>query len=244
MPDNLIFRIMEDGAHNLFVSTSKGLVCFNPENGLIRTYTQSNGLLSDQFNYNSAFKDINGRMYFGSGKGLISFRPDEFIKNTGIPPVYITGLEVNNREISANMKNSPLSESIICAKTISLPYDQSTLSIDFAALSYTVPEMNEYAYKMEGLDKEWTFLKKNRKVYYTKLAPGHYTFKVKGSNSSGVWNKQEAAIEIRILSSLVGQHLGLYFVCGNRSRYCLRAHQKLSQPCRRKEPGAGLKYWT
>jgi signal transduction histidine kinase/ligand-binding sensor domain-containing protein/DNA-binding response OmpR family regulator len=198
LPDNLIFRIMEDGAHNLFVSTSKGLVCFNPENGLIRTYTQSNGLLSDQFNYNSAFKDIDGRMYFGSGKGLISFRPDEFIKNTGIPPVYITGLEVNNREISANMKNSPLSESIICAKTISFPYDQSTLSIDFAALSYTVPEMNEYAYKMVGLDKEWTFLKRNRKVYYTKLAPGHYTFKVKGSNSSGVWNKQEAAIDIRI----------------------------------------------
>jgi len=198
LPDNLIFRILEDGAHNLFVSTSKGLVCFNPENGHIRTYTQANGLLSDQFNYNSAFKDFDGRMYFGSGKGLISFKPDEFIKNTGIPPVYITGLEVNNREISPNMKNSPLRESIICAKTISLPYDQSTLSIDFAALSYTVPEMNEYAYKMEGLDKEWIFLKSNRKVYYTKLAPGHYTFKVKGSNSSGVWNYQQASIDIRI----------------------------------------------
>ena len=165
---------------------------------MIRTYTQSNGLLSDQFNYNSAFKDVDGRMFFGSGKGLISFKPDEFIKNTGIPPVYITGLEVNNREVLADMKNSPLHESIIYAKTISLPYDQSTLNIDFAALSYSVPEMNEYAYKMEGLDKEWTFLKSNRKVYYTKLAPGNYIFKVKGSNSSGVWNNQEAWIQIRI----------------------------------------------
>ena len=51
---------------------------------------------------------MDGRMFFGSGKGLISFKPDEFIRNTDIPPVYITGLEVNNREISANMKNSPL----------------------------------------------------------------------------------------------------------------------------------------
>ncbi len=116
----------------------------------IRTYTKSNGLLSDQFNYNSAFKDTDGRMYFGSVKGLISFKPNEFIKNTGIPPVYITGLEVNNREISSNMIASPLNESIIYTKTISLPYDQSTLSIAFAALSYTVPEMNEYSYKMEG----------------------------------------------------------------------------------------------
>jgi ligand-binding sensor domain-containing protein/signal transduction histidine kinase/DNA-binding response OmpR family regulator len=198
LPDNLIFRILEDEENNLFVSTSKGLVCFNPGNGQIRTYTQSNGLLSDQFNYNSSFKDVDGRMFFGSGKGLISFKPGEFIKNTDIPPVYITGLEVNNREISANMKNSPLQESIIYAKTISLPYDQSTLNIDFAALSYSVPEMNEYAYKMEGLDKEWTFLKSNRKVYYTKLIPGNYVFKVKGSNSSAVWNSKEAWIDIRI----------------------------------------------
>ena len=58
--------------------------------------------------------------------------------------------------------------------------------------------MNEYAYKMEGLDKEWTFLKSNRKVYYTKLPPGNYIFKVKGSNSSGVWNNQEARIDIEI----------------------------------------------
>jgi ligand-binding sensor domain-containing protein/signal transduction histidine kinase/DNA-binding response OmpR family regulator len=198
LPDNLIFRILEDDQQNLFISTSKGLVCFNPATGKIVTYTKSNGLLSDQFNYNSGYKDADGRMFFGSGKGLISFKPGEFIKNTGIPPLYITGLEVNNLEVSANTKNSPLHESIVCTKNISLPYDQSTLSIDFAALSYTVPEMNEYAYKMEGLDKDWTFLKSNRKVYYTKLAPGNYIFKVKGSNSSGVWNTQEVRLEIKI----------------------------------------------
>jgi len=72
------------------------------------------------------------------------------------------------------------------------------LITDFAALSYAVPEMNEYSYKMEGLDKDWTFLKSNRKVYYTKLPPGDYLFKVKGSNSSGIWNQKEASLEIRI----------------------------------------------
>jgi ligand-binding sensor domain-containing protein/signal transduction histidine kinase/DNA-binding response OmpR family regulator len=197
-PDNLIFRILEDDQHNLYISTSKGLVYFNPANGNIKTFTKSNGLLSDQFNYNSAFKDSDGRMYFGSVKGMISFKPDEFKRNTGIPPVFITGFQVNYRELSVNTTNSPLKESIIYTKAITLPYDQSTLSIDFAALSYTVPEMNEYSYKMEGLDKDWTFLKSNRKVYYTKLPPGNYNFKVKGSNSSGIWNNREASIDIQI----------------------------------------------
>jgi len=129
LPDNLIFRILEDGKKNLFISTSKGLVCLNPESGDIRTYTKSNGLLSDQFNYNSAYKDTDGRMFFGSVKGLISFKPDEFIKNSGIPPVYITGLEINNNEISANSAGSHLNESIIYTKNISLPYDQCLLQI-------------------------------------------------------------------------------------------------------------------
>ena len=99
--------------------------------------------------------------------------------------------------------------------------------MDFAALSYTVPEMNEYSYKMEGLDKDWTFLKKNRKVYYTKLPPGNYTFKVKGSNSSGVWNQQEARLEIKISPPFWASIWAyiFYTVCyfGN----CLFAHQKL-----------------
>jgi len=198
LPDNLIFRILEDDSKKLWISTSKGLVCFDPDAESMRTYTQSNGLLSDQFNYNSSFKDADGRMFFGSVKGLISFNPAEFIKNTSTPPVYITGFQVNNKELTVNNTKSPLKESITYTRSITLPYDQSTFSIDFAALSYTVPEMNEYSYRMVGLDKDWTYLKSNRKAYFTKLSPGKYTFKVKGSNSSGVWNEKEAALEINI----------------------------------------------
>lgn len=190
LPDNLIFRILEDGRHNLWISTSKGLVCFNPDTRDIKTYKISSGLLSNQFNYNSAFKDSDGMLYFGSVKGLIGFNPAQFVKNTFVPPVYITGLQINDKE---------LNQSIAYTKAIRLPYDQSTISIDFAALSYTAPGMNEYAYQLAGLDKDWTYLKTNRKVYFTKLPPGNYIFKVRGSNSSGVWNEKEAALEIDIL---------------------------------------------
>ena len=198
-PSNFILSILEDNKKRLWISTSKGLVCFNPKNEEINIYTKAQGLISDQFNFSSSYKNATGRMYFGSAKGLISFNPDEFIKNTYIPPIYITGLQVYNIDLGISTKGSPLKRSILYTDKIELDYSQSTFSIDFAALSYTAPEVSEYAYKMEGLDKNWTYLKTNRKAYFTKLSPGKYTFKVKASNSSGVWNQQEATLSIEVL---------------------------------------------
>ncbi len=199
LPSNFVFIVREDNQHNLWISTTRGLTCLNPLTNNIQVYTKSNGLLNDQFNYSSAFKDKNGRLYFGSVKGLISFNPDEFTKSWFVPPVYITGIQVNNQELIINEKESPLSQSVIQTNRITLPYTASTFSIDFAALSYTSPERTEYMYKMEGLDKDWTYLKSNRKVYFTGLSAGTYRFIVKAANSSGQWNSQTAQLQIRIL---------------------------------------------
>ncbi|MHA4806669.1 ligand-binding sensor domain-containing protein [Flavitalea flava] len=197
-PTDFILSILEDGKKNLWISTSRGLLCFNPQTEKLITYTKENGLLNDQFNFSSAFKDQQGTMYFGSVKGLISFHPDGFIKNTFLPPVYITGFQVNNKELPIAQKGSPLQKAIIYTEKIVLLHDQSTFSIDFASLDYTAPEMSEYAYKMEGLDRDWTYLKTNRKAYFTELSPGSYIFKVKATNSSGAWNEKETSLNIEI----------------------------------------------
>jgi signal transduction histidine kinase len=94
---------------------------------------------------------------------------------------------------------SPLQKALAYTEQIVLNHDQSSISIDFAALSFTSPGSNEYSYKMDGLDKEWTYLKHNRKVYFTKLAPGSYTFRVKASNSSGIWSTRETLLQIEVL---------------------------------------------
>lgn len=199
LPSNFLFKILEDKKNNLWISSTKGLICFNPISESIKVYTVADGLLNDQFNWNSAYKDSTGRMYFGSVKGMISFVPEKFTTNTITPPVYITGIQLYNKELAVDGKKSPLKKSITYTDHITLRHDQSTLSIDFAALSYTSPEMNEYAYKMEGLDNDWTPLKTYRKAYFTELPPGVYTFKVKASNSSGIWNKEETSLRIEIL---------------------------------------------
>lgn len=199
-PSDFILSMVEDEKNkNLWISTSRGLVCFNPLTEQTIIYTRANGILSDQFNFNSAYKDKAGTLYFGSVKGLISFHPDEFIKDAFIPPVYITGFQIFNKELMIAKEGSPLKKSITNTDKITLTHNQSTFSIDFASLSYTAPEMSEYAYKMEGLDKDWIYLKANRKVYFTELSPGTYTFKVKASNSGGVWKKQETVLTVEIL---------------------------------------------
>lgn len=199
LPSNVVYGILEDQYKKLWISTAKGLVAFNPADGEMVVYSKSNGLLSDQFNYNSAYKDADGRLYFGNVSGFISFQPSQFIPNTFTPPVYITGFQLNNKEIIVRNEGSPLKSSISYTKEIELKYNQSSFSIDFAALSFTAPEMTKYAYKLEGLNKDWTYLKTNRKVYFTELPPGTYTFKVKAAIFGGSWSTEEVKLVINIL---------------------------------------------
>lgn len=199
LPSNFVLNILEDDAKHLWISTSKGLVRFNMITQQLKVYTVVNGLLSDQFNFNSAYKDANGKMFFGSVKGLISFNPKDFVDNNFVPPVYITGLQIFNKDIIVGEKSSPLQQSIISTQKIILSHNQSTLSIDFAALGYTAPEMTEYAYKMEGLDKNWTYLKTNRKAYFTDLATGTYIFKVKAITNTSASAVKETSLIIEIL---------------------------------------------
>ena len=198
LPSNFIFKALEDDKKNLWVSTSRGLVNFNPEDGNVTVYTKDNGLLNDQFNYNSGYKDEQGKMYFGSVKGMITFKPDDLSKTLLVPPVYITGFQVQNKELEISTDSSPLKKSIIYTRELTLPYDRSSFSIDFAALSFISPEMTAYNYTMEGLDHEWTEIKPNRKIYFTNLSPGEYTFKLK-SSTNGKWSKDQKQLVIKIL---------------------------------------------
>jgi ligand-binding sensor domain-containing protein/signal transduction histidine kinase/DNA-binding response OmpR family regulator len=198
LPSDYAFRILEDNSNNVWISTTRGLVCLNLATDQIKTYTKANGLLSDQFNYNSGFKNNDGTLYFGCVKGMISFNPDRFINNNFVAPVYLTGFQIHNKDITAGNSDSILKQSIILTKSINLNYDQSSFSIDFAALSYPSPEMNQYKYMMKGLDKGWTYLKTNRKVFFTQLQPGKYTFIVKAINNDGKWSSRPTELEINI----------------------------------------------
>ncbi len=183
LPSDIVFKVLEDHHKNLWITTSKGLLVKKQNSNQFRIYTTSNGLLNDQFNYNSGFIDETGNLYFGSIKGMISFNPDDFNNINFNNPLYFTGFQINNKEVKSG-KDSPLKRSILVEDHIILSHKQSSFSVNFSALSYAAPEMIEYAYRMEGLTKEWTYLQTNRTVYFTELAAGDYTFTIKVANQS------------------------------------------------------------
>lgn len=199
LPSNVLFRTLEDNNKHLWISSLKGLIYLDLRTLKFKVYTQSNGLITDQFNYNSAYKHTNGKMYFGSVKGMIAFNPAEFSHNEPGPATYITGFQINNQEIVPDTNNSPLKKSILYTDSITLKYNQSNFSIEFAALNYSSPGVTRYRYRMKGLDKNWTYLNSNRKAYFTDLSAGNYVFIVKAESNVGSWKGQERKLYIKIL---------------------------------------------
>ena len=199
LPDDTGYKILEDKNGMLWFGTNNGLVCLDPAKGNCQVYTTHNGLPGNQFNYKSALKTRDGTFYFGSSEGLISFNPYEHNINTYSPPVYITRLWVNNNEVFPDSVDSPLTESLLTTKRITLNHDQATISLEFAALSYVMPLANQYQYKLDGVDDTWNSADARHRVSYANLSPGKYVFHVKGTNNDGKWCQQEATLEIVVL---------------------------------------------
>lgn len=178
LPDDVAYKILEDNKHNLWFGTNQGLVKFNPENHNINTYRSINGLLGNQYNYKSALKTREGRMFFGGTNGLISFNPNEGIENNTNRKVYITNLRINSEEVQPE-KDKNIKTNILHSDDIRLPYDRANLSFDFASLNFSGTESDNYEYMMEGIDKNWIQTQTGRGITYSQLPPGKYILKVK-----------------------------------------------------------------
>lgn len=194
LPSNIIYRIVEDKDHSFWLSTANGLVRFNPDTYVIRTFTYTDGLHETQFNYSSSYQTPDGTIYMGTINGMLSFNPSLFREDTFSPPVYITAINVPDNEEKRHALDSP---SIENRETLKLPYNASTFTLSYISLSYTSPDAIRYSYKLEGIDKDWIYMNQNKDVTFANLSPGEYTFKVRSTNSSGIW--QDNAQELHII---------------------------------------------
>ena len=192
LPSNVIYRIEEDKKGNMWISTANGLARLNPKNHKIKVFKKEHGLTSNQFNYNSSLKTDNDKLYFGTLKGMISFQPNSIQEFSIQPKVYISQINYNDPD-----HNFLHQEAITFKKGIE--HNQSTFYIDYTSLSYQAPNLTQYAYCMEGLSSKWYHVVGENRVYFTKLPPGNYTFKVKATNLSGIWNDEPAMFQITIL---------------------------------------------
>ncbi|MBN1993103.1 MAG: GAF domain-containing protein [Anaerolineae bacterium] len=192
--------VVGDAQGNLWVGMQgSGLARFDPRSETFKNYDKSDGLQSNDFIPRAAYRDADGKLYFGGMNGLNAFYPDQLRDNPYVPPVVLTGFQIFNHPVPIGEEDSPLQQVVNETDEITLSYQQSVFSFEFAALNYRAPKKNQYAYKLEGFDQDWNYVDSTRRfATYTSLNPGAYTFRVKASNNDGVWNEEGKAIKITI----------------------------------------------
>lgn len=194
LPNEAIMGVVEDHHGNIWVSTNKGISRFNPENKTFKNYSTADGLQGDEFKH-AYCKSKSGKIYFGGINGFNEFFPDSVKDISFNPPLVLTDFQVFNKPVSIETSEGDEEEHLL-TKTISetheitLSHEQSVFSFEFASLNYTLPERKQYAYKLEGFDKDWNYIGTKRMATYTNLNPGKYVFKVKGLDNEGKWSDQ------------------------------------------------------
>ncbi len=185
LPSNQVASITGDSRGNLWLSTHHGISRYNPTTRTFRNFDMRDGLPDDEFNIGSVH-NRDDKIFFGSVNGAVAFHADQIKDNDVVPPVHITSLKVLEKR-----RPTPVGD-------LELQYDENFLSFDFVSLNYNVPEKNQYAYQLEGLDKDWIYSNSRRFANYTELSPGAYTFRVKASNNDGIWNTAGTSLKIII----------------------------------------------
>lgn len=188
-----VYAMLEDKKGYFWLSTDNGIVKYNPNNESFIRFDLDDGLQDREFNRLSFHQNQEGEIFFGGINGLNIFHPDNIKTNPTAPQIYISTVKLLGTDQELKKDTS---------KEIYLTYDQNNLLFQYIALDFNSPSDNVYAYKLEGLDKDWTLAEKNREVVYSNLAPNEYKFLVKAANSDGVWNEIGTAIKITIYPPL------------------------------------------
>jgi len=197
LPNDVVYGILEDNHGFLWLSTNKGLSKFDPRTGTFKNYDVRDGLQSNEFNGNAHHKSSSGEMFFGGVNGFNVFYPDNIKDNPYIPPVVLTSLTQGGEDVDVGKAAEGVKE-------VTLHWPGNFFEFEFAALSYTQPEKNQYAYMLEGFDKDWNYVGTRRFGRYTNLPGETYTLRIKGSNNDGAWNEKGIAVTITIVPPFWG----------------------------------------
>lgn len=194
-PLTSIFTILENQQGHLMLSTDKGIIKYDPKNKVSVIYTQENSANANEFMSNSGTRFGVSQFYFGGTEGVISFNANKLIKNHFTTQVVLSDFKIKNETVEINGDGSVLSKHISYTKEITLSYDNTIFSIKYAMPSFINSELNQYAYRLIGLDESWTYTR-NTEAFYTLQNPGTYIFEVKGANNDGVWNDEPTKLSV------------------------------------------------
>jgi signal transduction histidine kinase/streptogramin lyase len=204
LPCDTVHSVVDDAAGSLWMYTRCGLVrvaradidavAVNPNRSVASTvFDASDGMrLQSDFPVGSsrmAARSKDGRLWFVVPTGVAMVDPRRLPVNSRPPPVEIEQILADHHQYDLSSRPE---------RRLQLPALIRDLQIDYAALSYVMPEKNRYRYRLEGFDQDWQDAGNRRQAFYTNLPPRSYRFRVIGSNNSGVWNEAGAIVDFVI----------------------------------------------
>ncbi len=198
LPNDVIYAVLNDDEGNIWMSSNKGIIRYTPNTGIIRNFTEEDGMQSNEFNTYTYGKTPNGALMFGGINGLNVFHPKDLKDNPHAPAVRITGLDINNARVDIRDSSAILNESVEYTQSITLPFSKNSVNLTFSALEFTAPGKNQFKYYLEGAEQEWAHQSTENKAQYLNLSPGSYTFKISAANGDGVWSNQIRTLDIII----------------------------------------------
>ncbi len=191
LPSDAIFGVLMDRAGMLWISSNAGLSVFDPQaKQVLRSYNQHDGLPGREFAYKAFFQASDGEMFFGGLNGLTRFYPERIRHNRHAPDVAICGFSIFDSTVFHELQHGD---------RLTVDHDENFIAFEFAALDFTNPSRNQFAYRLDGVDLNWVSGSERRFASYTNLQPGAYTFRLRASNNDGVWNEEEVAVQLEVL---------------------------------------------
>jgi PAS domain S-box-containing protein len=199
LPQTRMRTVLEDSRRNLWLCAPSAVLRVQREtlNRWRRkeipkldyeSYDATHGMKSNQFDHEGvvAGRAPNGRLWFATLGGLVTVDPAAVTKSEWMPPVVIEDILADKQRVDP-------------ARLERIPPGRGEIEVHYAGLSYHVPERVRFQYMLDGLNDSWVDAGNRRVAYFTRVPHGTYTFRVKASNSDGVWSENGKEARFTIL---------------------------------------------
>lgn len=176
----------DDTNNNIWVSHKGGFTRIRTNDLSVKQIRPAVNILADcEFYPGAIVKDQNGKIWFGSDKGLISYDQSRELPESEAPVLGITSIKFNNAEKD------------ITDDIIHLSPGSYKIQISFIGISLKDPDVVTYQYKLEGYN-QWSEITKKTSVTFNNISEGDYTFILKASSGDGAVTKEPVKLSFII----------------------------------------------
>ncbi len=210
LPVDEVVAMEEDKLGKIWLMGDNQIVRFDTKKSTAETFPELKSLIGNEiFSEATKCRLANGEIVLGYSDGAIYFNPEKIKAYQFKPYLAITGFSVNNKELHEVNTDTPRNPDLL--KKVVLEHDQNFLRLQFAALDYIKNENIVYRYKLEGVDKQWNYIKGGQTINYTNLSRGKYKLLISSTNAHNLWVDNQREIEITILPSIWWTNLAIIF---------------------------------